>query len=766
MSVDAANGGLSHRIRLGDTRWWVDREFLLRSAGFPAVQVTRLGDPELAAAAVADMSTADFAGCYRASVARLAGVVREFVADRRLREAVAWQNPVVLHQVLDKLRSDTDMGPRRYRGRLATLASYLQRYTTKNDTIGFFGPAVWGWFDPAVQGMVLRPGPELLSERSVYFEWWAVDALAVALSEDPGVRPWLCPTLAEDWSVRDGVARGSHGRSTVTDPLDLALLRRCDGVRTVRELCAQWPDVDVAGRIDALVDTGALVVDLTGPIETRGEDTLRQKVSRIGDDTVRARLLGAVDEILAGRDAVTDAAGDPDRLVVALGQLNETFERITGTGSSRRPGETYAGRTLVYEDTTRDLGIRVGADVLRVIAAPLGLVLDSVAWLAGMAAQRYSARLMTIWERCARRFGRPEVPLTVLVGAATPDLAFGRRSLAPWVEELSAELRELWRRVLAVPPGVRRYTVTAADVAPRVGEAFPTLPTPWSSAHNHAPDLLIDATDVEAVSRGEFLAVLGEIHAASNSMDCRPFTERHPRQARLLAAAEAVHAGRRIVPIPSRYSDQVTSRTYPPVLLSPHYGYWTMYANTTGAPGPVTPAADLVVRRDDGGLAVHNLRTGAVNDLLEVIGEYLSGSIMNAFGISAFTEGHQPRLAIDQLVLAREAWSLPFADLAWTRVHDEAARYRAVCRWRTQLGMPTRVFCTVDGEVKPMLVDFTSPGLVGAVVTAIRRETRAYPHGRVTFSEMLPDLDGCWLPDAAGRRYTSEIRMLCTAVEE
>lgn len=62
-------------------------------------------------------------------------------------------------------------------------------------------------------------------------------------------------------------------------------------------------------------------------------------------------------------------------------------------------------------------------------------------------------------------------------------------------------------------------------------------------------------------------------------------------------------------------------------------------------------------------------------------------------------------------------------------------------------------------EDKPYFLDFMSPALVSLAAAALRK-CAGRPGSRMTFSEMLPDLDQCWLADAQDRRYTSELRLV------
>ena len=61
---------------------------------------------------------------------------------------------------------------------------------------------------------------------------------------------------------------------------------------------------------------------------------------------------------------------------------------------------------------------------------------------------------------------------------------------------------------------------------PRIEAAFPALPPRWSAAALHSPDLQLCAGSPDALARGEFLAVLGELHAAWPTFDSAVFTGR------------------------------------------------------------------------------------------------------------------------------------------------------------------------------------------------------------------------------------------------
>ena len=139
--------GAGHRVALEGTSWSVWRDVCVRSAGFPADKVLAMCDEPLARSA--DLAGADPAGrlaydqAYADATGRLSRAIAGIYADPVFQEALTWQNPG-----LAQFLRDHDAGPgaarrSKERQRELVIASYLQRYCLKNDTIGFFGPVGW-----------------------------------------------------------------------------------------------------------------------------------------------------------------------------------------------------------------------------------------------------------------------------------------------------------------------------------------------------------------------------------------------------------------------------------------------------------------------------------------------------------------------------------------------------------------------------------------------------------------------------------------------
>jgi hypothetical protein len=165
----------------------------------------------------------------------------------------------------------------------------------------------------------------------------------------------------------------------------------------------------------------------------------------------------------------------------------------------------------------------------------------------------------------------------------------------------------------------------------------------------------------------------------------------------------------------------------------------------------VGTAAGLRVRRRDGTFD---------GDLLNVLGDLISGAISNSFDLVP-AGAHVPRVAIDDLVVVRERWTLAADDVAFADTKDERTRYLQARAWAASHGLPRHVFVRFTGERKPIYADLTSLASVDLISRSVRRSRRhAGADATVTVVEMLPAPDQTWLTDAAGDRYTGELRFV------
>lgn len=764
----------SHRIQLPGSGWPIWRQAVLRGAGFPIGVVEQLADHRLSKA-----TDQTFVGGaqetasqeYQAAEERTTRILRNVASDDMFREAVVWQNPSLIDNCLDRLIAPGRQKPTDRRQREALVARYVQRYSIKNDSIGFFGPVLWIDVDPDAQQTTVTPVSSLtgrsglvVSQREVVTESWAVEALARAIERLPGIEEELpLRRHAGAWLNQDTL-RMHDGREVQLTVMECQIWRLPDGLTTHEVLAdfkGQGCNQGAAARdtIQSLIERGLLVRSLDVPIGSDSLNLLRDQVLRLSKGN-RQEGLNLLDRWDSACAKVSTCAGDSSGVRQALSDATKVFQDITGKAGYRRPGEVYAARTPLYEDCTRALNVRIGRDVLNPLARPLSLILDSVSWFTAYAGVAFRARFEELYDRLVERSGTREVPLARLLAAATPDLAFTFHRIRPFVQGLRSELWHRWESALqqagthSIDGGLQ---VCGKELEAAVHQLFPHMPAPWSSALRHSPDVMIAAKSLGHLQRNESLFVLGELHASTNTLMSRLFVDRHSDPQSLSAFDAADSRDSRFVTVPSRSSGLVNSRTFPPVEPLERVRRWTPHSDHTGSSRPPTPAAELVVMRNENGIVVKSLRDAGEHDLLEALGDQLSSAVLNAFSIFPPVP-HQRRVTLDRLVIQRETWRFEGPSLTWAQEKDGARRFLQARRWRAEKDLPEQIFFRAPHEPKPVYIDLRSTVLVEIMAKSIRRAARE--HAEVVVSEALPDSEHSWLTDQDGNRYSSELRFV------
>ncbi|MEU1135110.1 lantibiotic dehydratase, partial [Streptomyces sp. NPDC005900] len=549
-----------------------------------------------------------------------------------------------------------------------------------------------------------------------------------------------------------------------------AVLALCDGVRTAREIAQALPGTDVPAELTALVARRWVVWKLEVPADARPERYLRGWLERIGDPVVRGRAVAALDVLERGRDLVAAAEG-PDALVEAMTALEGEFVALTETAAVReKAAGTAPCRALVYSDCRRSASARLGP-VVHEALAPLAPLLTSAGWLTARLAAAVMARASEVYERLA---ARGPVDLAAFWFACMPILHGAARTET---EALQREFRSRWAAILSPPPDARRVQVSLADIEGPVAERFGAdfgegggaratgVRGGWTAARYLSPDIMIAATGADAVARGDFALVLGELHLAANTLGSSLFVHQHPDPAELTALTDRDHPGPRLMPLlPKEHRSRLSVRTRH-ALVRPEDYHVALVDFTADPARPRTVlSADVVVGREDDGELWVTLPDGARFAAVDVFAHVLTTLAMDLFQILPDDAEHSPRVSVDRLVVARETWRLPREKIDFADEKDEARRFVRARRWRERHGLPRFVFVVLPSETRPFYVDFDSPVYLTILAKALRRMARNAPDGRAVFTEMLPSPEEAWLTDDQGSVYTSELRFV--AVDE
>jgi hypothetical protein len=701
---------------------------------------------------------------FAKGVLSVSQALRETVADPQFQQAVLLQNRDALRRVTNSF-----LRPKRgfkERQNEEMVASYLQRYCLKNDTIGFFGPVGWARFSENAQTAELEPGPGLVAHSAIFFENWCIETLAEKFAEDCALRPWMRPRLLPFFHIEGDKLRSGSKLLSTLPRTHLAILRKCNGELMPREiarsLITAGADAITEEQVHRLLEIfaarGIISWKFEIPLCLHPEQHLRQLLEEIEDKELKRPLLEALNQLDESRKAVARAFGNPARLSAALEALDETFSRLTGKSPTKSAGSMYASRTLIYQDCRRDARVEFGPEIVASMGTPLSLLLESARWFSYRSAELYRREFERIYDELAQKSGSDWVELMEFWSRI--ELLVFDPAQRPFNQVL-AEFQSHWGEILDLPLEASRVERSSSDLMPLVRERFAAPRPGWRLARYHSPDVMIAAADVEAVRRGEYCFVLGEVHVTTNTQRFSFALSQHPAPEQLLHALAADFPESHVLPVPPRQWPRITNRTAIAV-VSPH-DYYLEIARDSIANAPrsyVLSIASLIIRRASTGLAVEK-RDGSLSfDPVEFIGELLSGAAVEMMKILS-PRRHMPRITLDRLVITRESWSFPATEWQFVNQEEEHQRFLETRRWMRERGLPRFVFVRVPVEVKPFYLDFDSPVYVEIFCKMVRRMLASHRADElITMTEMLPTTDQLWLRDSDGRAYTSELRIV------
>ncbi|ACU37473.1 lantibiotic dehydratase [Actinosynnema mirum] len=738
-------------------RWRLWDQFSVRGAGFPVDGVLRLAPHGLGLAADRFASARSrqgaewkaFEAAFEAEAVKSALELRDIAGGEAFQSAIAWQNRAVLGRAVRPfLEWEPGAGrASRTRQREELISHYWQRFCVKNDTIGFFGPVGWGRLDDAVDGVEVDPGEGLVASTSVHFASWAVDALARVLGEDPALAPWIAPRRVPFVRLGDGeVALPGCAPKPLAAPL-LEVLARCDGTRAAIELSGLLGR-DVTADLVELERRRCLVRRLEVPAGAHPERALRAWLEGVPQE-LAAPGLAALDELERGRDRIASASTS-DGLVEAMSALERRFEELTATAAAReKGGSTAPGRALAHSDCRRSATVRLGGRVLDGLAA-LEPLLVSAAWLTSSLARRVLDGARRVFDASG------PVDLATFWFACMPVL---HRDAGVALAELRAEFWRRWAEVLDLPEGAREVRLDLAKVSARARAAFASPGGGWNAARYLSPDVMIAAAGADAVRRGEFSLVLGELHVAMNTLGASLYLDQHPDASELVELTTRDVPGPRLLPLlPKEHKARLSSRVRQSLVRPEDYCV-ALVDDTADPRRPRTSrSADVRVElRGEELVAV--LPDGAVFPVADVFSHVLTTLVVDGFRVLPEAD-RTPRVSVGPLVVSRETWRFPVAELDFADARTEPARFAAARAWRAERGLPRFVFFTSPAEPRPVFADFDSPASVTLLAKAVRRLARADGAARLTVVEMLPTPEQAWLTDDRGEVYTSELRFV------
>ncbi len=709
---------------------------------------------------------------FAADFERARGELRRLFRDERLQEAVFLESPEAFERIQQLIAAG---GPRnaraRQRERLA--AMYAQRFCAKNDTHSFCGPHGVGYVDGAgdgdgdVGGAAARI--EIAAEdvrRETYVSHWAAQRLldeAVRRAGDPSLITLRLHPMArvEGSSVTwcavdyDGTTfRRRHHRSELPEP-GARLLGALARPRSQAELAGIGAELGLAaGELAVFLDelVGAGVV-LRGPLLAPGLfyplRAAAAEVERWPPGEARTWALaeiGAVEEQVAAF-ARAPLAGRLER----FRQLGARFVEVTGGAAYRGEGRHYADRSMLHEDCYAEVRSDLGAarasldGVIPVLASVLELPLELL---------RERARE---WFRA--RFGEGvRVPALDVHRAFDDDRVLELPATTPRASALRGAIER-------VRDAISR-AAAASDGGPvRLRAHDLRLALDGVAAPAHASYMSADVMP-RRLPGGRVQLVLSEVHAgfwlSTCLLDVLPPDHRERVVGQMCAAVREMARGRRTAECVFLHT-QATDRRIPIAAMD-----LQMLATSERAAAIDLGAVELRLAGD----AIEFLHGDEEIIPLVAFNRYQLLFLTSRFAPvfdhhtdrffpdrllpDSLREHDVPRLSIDDVVVQRRLWRRPAASVrAALAAGSEAELFRRAQALRRELGCDPRVFVSVSGEPKPVLLDFQDVFLLEALANLLDRQP---DDAIVKISEMLPGPGELVARGPDGLR-TAELRM-------
>ncbi|MFJ8311047.1 MULTISPECIES: lantibiotic dehydratase [unclassified Streptomyces] len=751
---------------------------VVRSAGFPASWLTELHSGETVAAQHRKDDAAVRAAYDAEVVQTSAAVVRRFHEEPKLRDAVQFANPALWQRLgpwVDRRVSTPDGWRSADRQRTDLLTRMLQRYCAKNETTSHAGPITTAFLRADQAGVTCAPG---LPRRHVRLSHWAAERLQVSfLTGAVAAHHWWRPRATAGCYVSDGelsvvtydfTQRHHRFSDAVIDAAshrlsqdEARVLRWCDGSRSVagirhqyeREYGTPLAEAAAVRVLRSLEDYGAV---MTGPELPYGVHDaiplLRQLTAEVGDQKAE-RHVEAVESALAALESAADERG---RAAAAIA-VQTAYTTATGQSPYRAAGVTNGDRTVFNEDCDSEYGVMaLGRPIPDLVARELAFVYD-IFLVLPRARLNASRRMMRAWFGGVFGAGA-SVPVADFVTACLRDDAQLSAGFDAIDSEMSAKAAHLKDLLTPAERTAREHHITEEAIANARALAGDPLPAVCN------PDLMLAADGPDAVARGDFLAVVGDLHAAEEGLSHSLFAPWVDAAVGEGTLGERVAAAYRPLLEPDEDLADVTHRHRSKTYARADLPCLDIEA-ADRSPLPARSRVrlhELIVNDTARGLRLHLPGSDRALRLTSPPLYWQGVRARNPFAVFSFPqrvdglpvpledEGYLPRLVHGRVVLQRAMWGL---SAAACHGKDWYAGFRAVQRLREEHGLPRHVFVKFPQEVKPLYCDLDSPLLVRQV----SRMAKAAGDGRLVVSEMLPGPGSLWLTSTLGK-VTSELR--------
>lgn len=680
-----------------------------------------------------------------------------FLRNNMIREAIYLSNPEALKRI-DSIVNDSNFKVNsRIRQRLRLAWNYLQRFCAKNDTASFFGPIAWGEFgDKNMTKMEVNfKNGNWLAKRKTSFEYWVIDRFSAAINQDPQLRQFLpirinygCYFYNEKlyFPINKSIAPSKLGNNILN-----LLSDNSKNELTYGQLINRFCDCDESKRntkntVDFLIEKGVIDLGIRIPPGINSPELkLISALDALPSSSHVSLWSDRINKLIELKNQFE--AGDLPARIEVNSKFGSFFEK-TNINTIRTQGKMYVGRFAVYEDCGRNLSIILGQEISISIKKDMEVIMNLYVWLANILSTYMQDQYYYIWSDMIKGDIEEvdfihflnQVQLTDCVECVV-------NSVKPIIEKA-------WKCLIKEESFENEYKLEKHDFVRLINLLCEYEPRSKflqknNSVFIHSPDFMISANTVEAIKKGNYEVILGEVHPAVHTVSqpvAYPFCHK-PKE--ILKEVSDLLSNKTLVLADSPESYQ---RSHIDWLECSELWQVVLPGNVAKVPAErQIPAGRGKVVFEEGQLYFKDRKTGIVQDLLTLMpGDYHRA----CFSLAGDVTGNclPYRLRYNNIIFKRYSWSIATDNLPkFKRPGESLDSYLDWQKWAKENKMPRYVFVKSPSETKPFYVDFKNPLAIDLLSSLDNRSEI------LRFSEMKPSPEELWLEDERGK-YCCEFR--------
>lgn len=696
---------------------------------------------------------------FESDVRRIRRTLLDIFSNPEIQEALFLSNREAWSRICSTLLKGIDNGlnaKSRQRVRLAW--NYLQRFCAKNETHSFFGPIAWAEVKANSPRLtVIRGEGPWIARRRVFFEHWAVQVLANAISEDAEVLSYLPLTLHPACRISKDVLFVSSKRSlrlsdiaactlmTVLSDMEHHRSTEQELVDSVAKKLACDKEA-VSESVGQLIAQGVLCRRIYIPAADneparRLDDVLSRLPPTCG---AKARWRSRIHELDELKRTFESASLD-ERVDIAA-KMDAVFEQSTDCSVRRAQGRMYVGRYLIYEDCERNVGFVLGQSLIQEIEPVISLLMDLFHWLAITAAEKLQCLYL-------QEFHRIDGSQSRSIDFVTFFSRICGLETSPIIESLRLMLIAAWRSVIERRDNEAEVNLLESDLR----SVLSNLPAPSHperceplGCNVHSPDMMILARDLQSIRHGSYCVLLSEVHPALHAVSQPVAMHFSPHHKHICDEVNELLAPGRIILADSPVNYQRSHMNWP--ICDNLCEVVPPKCASRAAACRQIPAGQGIVVEEQGILKFVDIASNRQDDLLNVMPSRWQRILLeltrNVLGYPI-----RSRIMCDRVMIKRRTWVFSASELPIAqRPAENAIEYSKFWHWAKQQGLPRHVFARIDGEEKPFFLDIENP----LAVDSFQKVIKSHP-ANIEISEMRPSPDELWFSDERGH-FTCEFR--------